>query len=221
MERPPLKLPQELARLPDMALGRPSAFPAGAPSSAAKARRWRDGIFEHAVWDSLEAAGLHVRRLGHHKPGSAVPDAVAAFPRHPGFLLLVDAKLSSSAYGLPRSDCRALADYAKTWARRVHKRGRDQYEKLFILVVSSTFKSGLGSKVAYIKRESEVSLLADVLLVPAKALAELVLVSMHDARLDSAFYDELFSDCPSPLRSARIHAARDEAIQSEADFPEI
>lgn len=221
MIRPPLSLPKDLAQLDSMARGIPAAFPPPvATLNPKQLAKWQQDLFEHAVWDAFESSGLHVRRLGHHRPGQPEPDGIAKFPGHPGFHLIIDVKLAQQGYALARPDQLALQSYIARHSQRLTSNRDERCQVIHLVIVSSTFKPGVSAALGRVRAACRTTLLRKTILLPASVLAVLAGEAMNEARLGASFFDEVFSDelTPELITAAWIERARTEAVSRMADL---
>jgi len=164
-----------------------------------------ENAFENRIWDAFRCIGLNVRELGHKKPGEAAPDGLAWFRGNKSFILMLDGKISANPYVITVAHRRAFRDYVFHWSSILQGKG---YERLYLVIVSSSFSGENASAIRDLKGETQQTLLADIVFMPAASLLYLVEIGVRDPTVGRSFFERLLeaaNPVVSPLAIRRIY----------------
>jgi hypothetical protein len=207
--------------LPSIGLRDPSVLPKYARSTGSGGIMIPpdpDDLFEDAVSFALQSSGLRVKQLGHLRRGKAEPDGLARMPAgtETAFAIIYDAKSTPNPYTLPRSDTRALGEYAirycHTWA------ARRRFEHAFLLIVSPKFSKRAAGNGDTIRRRYSTEIPIEVVLMEAEALQFVAALAIEDCDVDGQFYESLFVNARNPIKTRDVEEVHQEFTESRANF---
>lgn len=133
---------------------------------------------EERVADAFIMLGLEVQRLGQGK--GRVPDGIALC-REYHYAIIYDTKATQYDYSIG-TDSRAFIEYVRSHAPRLRKQG---VEKVFFVVVSSSFAEEMESEIQRIKMTPGIQ---EVVLIPAGSLVKLVELKLRTHDFDLGPY---------------------------------